>query len=331
MTEKELISKLKELKKIQPSREWVLYTKRKILAKETDWEKNFSPSFTAFFKNLFFHPQRAFTFSLILVGLFFALTSFAQNSLPGDFLYPLKKIAEKSYYLLVPESKKPDFLLSINEKRLAELDRIARSGQTKSLFPAINEVEETRKETAKEISKIVKEKGGEVAVKSIEKYLHNKEKTMRVFGTLGIEPELSQEDEKLYAEFLIKDWEKRALNENQELLLKEAKILFEKKDFSAVLNLLINQPELDKGENQLPDLQNEINIEERKEGFDSSEKELKTPKTENRTPTLDNRTPTLDNRTPALDNRTPALDNRTPTLDNRKPKLTNLTPMINNR
>jgi hypothetical protein len=287
MTEKELISKLKELKKIQPSKEWVLYTKRKILTKETNREKDFFPSFLFFFKQFFFQPKRALIFSsFILIGLLFAITGFAQNSLPGDFLFPLKKITEKSYYLLMPESKKPDFLLSINEKRLAELDIIARSGQTKSLFPAINEVEETRKETAKEVSKVVKEKGGEEAVKSIKKYVHNKEKAMQVFGILGIESKTSQEeeDEKLYAEFLIKDWEKRALNENQELLLKEAKNLFEKEEFSAVLDLLINQPKLDlnkeetdlsEQQNQQINQQNQDEIKNENKKFDSSEKELK--------------------------------------------------------
>lgn len=249
MTEKELISKLQELKKIEPQKDWVFLTKSYILNQNFEQEqiKEVRPSIISIFQWLVLKPKPALI-SLVALGLVISTFSFAQNTLPGDPLYSLKIISEKAQSVFVPEKEKPKFALAITDKRLEELDKVAKAGETRRLFPAISAVERSTKKSTKEVSKIVKEEGGVAALKSIEQYVQGKDKTKQVFGSLGIEPKMSQEDEKLYAEFLIADWEKRTLNENQENLLKEAKSFFEKGDYSSVLYILVNQPQLQKEE-----------------------------------------------------------------------------------
>ena len=238
MTEKELISKLQELKRIEPQKDWVFLTKNSILSQKPELIKEENSSALSIFKWLVF-SRKPVLVSLVILGLFISTFSFAQNALPGDFFYSLKIAAEKGQALFVSEKEKPKFILGLNEKRLEELDKVVKAGQAEKLSPAISAFEESANKAAKEVSKVIKEEGGEAAVKSIEKYVQGKDKTKEVFNSLGLEPKMSQEDEKLYAEFLVKDWEKRTLNENQEKLLKEAKEFFEKGDYSSALYTLI--------------------------------------------------------------------------------------------
>ena len=244
MTEKEIIVQLQELKKIEPQKDWVFLTKQRILIQTRELPASSDVSVVSVLRWLVLRPKLALM-SLLVLGLFISPFILAQNALPGDTLYSLKIISEKLQSVFVSEKEKPEFILAISEKRLEELDKIAKTGQTRRLFPAISEVEKSVKAATKEVSKVVKEQGGEPALKSIEKYLQGKDKTKQVFGALGIEPTMSQEDEKLYAEFLIEEWGKRTLNANQEKLLEEAKGFFEKGDYSSILYILVNQPQLE--------------------------------------------------------------------------------------
>lgn len=240
MTEKDLIAKLQELKQIEPRKDWVFLTKNSILSQRVQLVQEERPSIFS----LLVFARRPALVSLVLAGLVIWTFTFAQNSLPGDLLYPLKRTTEKIHSLFIPEEKRPKFTLEMTEKRLEELNRVVQTGATRKLFPAITEVEASTKEAAKEVSRVVKEKGGEEALRSIEKYVERRDKTRQVFGALGVEPITSQEDEKLYVEFLIGEWEKRDLSESQEELLKTAKEFFDKGDYSSALHILVRQNQL---------------------------------------------------------------------------------------
>ena len=224
MTEKELIFKIRELRQIKPRKDWVLLTKSQILSEQRDRVSLLDcdrgrASIFSFFKGLVFQPRMAYAF-LIILGFFISAFSFAQNSLPGDFLYPIKKITERSQAVFVSEENKPKAQLELANKRLEELTKIAEQNQVPKLAPAINEFQKSAALAAKNLKrpqKITKE-----VVDETKKLLENKEKAEALGVVIG---EMKELDDALAAlvESQIKDLEKRSLTEEQKEILETAK------------------------------------------------------------------------------------------------------------
>ncbi|MFC1789715.1 hypothetical protein ACFLYY_01925, partial [Patescibacteria group bacterium] len=120
MTEKQLISKLKELKKTKPSQDWVVLLKRQILGEP---EKNWIETIETFPKWVFHYNKLAFA-SLIFVGFIAGAFTFSQNALPGDPLFALKKVTEKTQAIFVSEGEFSNIQLGFANKRLEELNKI---------------------------------------------------------------------------------------------------------------------------------------------------------------------------------------------------------------
>lgn len=233
MTEKELFGKLQELRQIKPKKDWAISAKTQILGE--------TPGFTLF---SYFNPALAGLISVfILVGLF----GFAQNSLPGDILYPIKKITEKSRAVFVSEEDQPQADLELANKRLEELTKIAETNQVKKLAPAINEFQANISEAAKNLSKIDATTSSPVAMKKIveeNKKLEENKQKVRSLGIV-IEGEGTAEWEgvlKKMVENLISDLEERTLNEAKEEILNRIKELVSEEKYSEALELyLMNQ------------------------------------------------------------------------------------------
>ena len=110
MTEKELIAKIQELRQLKPRQDWVVLTKKQILGEE---KPQFS--FIGFLKELqrgekfAFQHKPAFAFIttlLVLIGVF----GFAQNSVPGDFLFSLKSSPSKARQFLFPKKNSQNII-----------------------------------------------------------------------------------------------------------------------------------------------------------------------------------------------------------------------------
>lgn len=236
MDEKELISKIKELRQIKPSKEWVLLTKTRILGEEPTLKERIT-SILEVFPGLFFQYKRAFA-ALIFVGILISSFVFAQNSLPGDFLYPLKKITEKSRAIFVSQEAKPKVQLELANKRLEELTQIAEQNQVKKLAPAIEEYQQVFSEATKATSQIKEAK----QIRKILPKIAELEKNIENLKSYGVEIGEAENTEELYkpmAESLIKDLEGRTLTENQQKILEEAKVLYEKGDYSTALTKVL--------------------------------------------------------------------------------------------
>jgi len=234
VAEADLVKKIQELKKIRPNKDWVVLTKSQILGEaDRGWA---SISFFPFFK-----PALA---TVTAFGILFGIFSLAQNSLPGDILYSIKKITEKSQAVFVSEKELPKYNLEIANKRLEELNEIAQTNQVKKLAPAISEFQADMSEAAKSLAK-VKGQDVEKIVAQTQKLEVNKKKMEEVLATKI----LSQETEdslisfyKIQAEMLIKDLENRTLTEEKEEILNQMKKLFEEEKYSEALELyFINQ------------------------------------------------------------------------------------------
>ena len=243
MTEKELIGKLQELRQIKPRKDWAILAKTQILGEQRE-QFSLIEGLRLFFQFKLAKPAFA---SLIAVFILFGLFSFAQNSLPGDFLYLIKRIAERSQAVFVSEIDKPQASLELANKRLEELTKIAETNQVKKLAPAINEFQASVSEAAKNLSRIEATSSDPVAIKKIVDGTKELEENKQKAESLGVvvEGEGTVELEgalKRIVENLIGDLEERTLNEDKEEILSGIKELAEQGKYSEALELyLINQ------------------------------------------------------------------------------------------
>ena len=239
MEEKQLISQLKELRQIKPSKNWASFTKKDILGDE--------PGFT-FFPYL----KPAFA-SSIAVFVLFGMLGFSQNSVPGDILYSVKKIAERSQAVFVSENNKPQASLELANKRLEELAKITGTNQVKNLAPAINEVQASISEAARNLSRMEATSSDPVAIKRIvdgAKKLEGKIQEVKLLGVVIGEEELNElqgASDKLEVKLvnlIILDLERRTLSKGQEEILNQMKELVKDEKYQEALELyLINQQE----------------------------------------------------------------------------------------
>jgi hypothetical protein len=137
MEEKELISKIKGLKEIKPNKNWVVSTKFVILGQEEE-KKNFSSVLEFFPRLVLQHSKLAFALVMVF-GFITGAFTLAQNSLPGDPFFAVKRIAEKTSIALTAQDNLPIAQLQLVNKRLEELNKIAQTNQIKKLAAAIEE------------------------------------------------------------------------------------------------------------------------------------------------------------------------------------------------
>jgi hypothetical protein len=233
MTEKEFISKIRELSQIKPRKDWVVFAKREILGEEPNLREQFS-DILEIFPRIVFQRKFAYAFSvilLVLIGTF----GFAQNTVPGDLLFPMKKITEKTQAVFIAEKAKYD--LEVANKRLEDLTKIAQTNRVKNIAPAISEFQASVSEAAKNLVKEETKKDSETIKKialEVKKLEENKQKV----ESLGIVIEESEELDNALAQIIereIENLENSTLTEEQEKLLEEAKEEYNKGDYSEAL------------------------------------------------------------------------------------------------
>ena len=237
MTEGNLIKKIQELKQIKPRKEWVVLTKNKILGDYISQPQSF-----------FFQFKPVFA-GLVIVFILFGVFGLAQYSLPGDFLFPAKKITEKSQAVFVSEEEKPAFRFEIANKRLNDLSEIIETNQVKKIAPAMAESRITKTEAKKEVLSLIKakpEKAVEIAKQAAPKIKEINEKEKEVLTSLGLEQEEKTDGaEKAVVELLISDLESQSLTENQKEIFEQAKKYFEDEKYSLALEkvLILSYPQ----------------------------------------------------------------------------------------
>ena len=242
MREKDLVRKLKVLKQVKPSDEWAVFVKHKILEEECFGIEERENRFFGVLEKvrMILTLKPAFVLG-VLVFVFIGLFVFAQNSLPGDFLFPFKKISEKSL-MLSSQVDKSVYQLQIAQKRLDDLLKVAQENAVKNLSPAIKEYQKNVSKLAKELEKEKDTKKVKEIVLEVKK-LKEKEKRVKSYG---IEIKENEDLQKAYIQQLtekiqelLKDLKSRTLTERQQEILKEAqKDLDEKNYEDALLKLL---------------------------------------------------------------------------------------------
>jgi len=220
MTEKQLIAKIKELQQIKPSNDWVVLTKKQILGEEKPVPVF---SFISFIREIqkgerfVFQHKPAFA-TFLVFAILFGLFGFAQNSVPGDTLFSVKKITEKSQTVFISEKGQPKHDLELANRRLDDLAKIAEANQTQKLTSAINEYQESVSKAAESLA--------EAEVKEVVSEIKKLEEKTEKVKSLGIEIGESEEWDNALAEITereVEDLEARTLTEEQEEVLVEVK------------------------------------------------------------------------------------------------------------
>jgi len=167
MREKEVINRLRKLRQIKPNRDWVIFTKTQILGESEKRDLTLFSIIPAL-RILFLKPAyTGLVFVFILkIGLFGTFI-LAQRSLPGDPLYFIKRITERTQAVFVPEEEKPQFSLELTNRRLEELTKVIEAGRVRNLAPAINEFQASVVKGAKNLAKIEPAGPEPVAVKRV--------------------------------------------------------------------------------------------------------------------------------------------------------------------
>lgn len=167
MDEKELIQKLSEFKKIKPNSDWAVWLKAHIL--ETKQPEVFVEKPKVKLAGFEFIHKYQKAFVPAVLSLFFVFSfAFAQSSLPGDVLYPIKTLTQDAKIYFASERTKPIVRLEIVKSRMedlakvqdeeAEVSAIAKN-ITKDLELVPQEIKKIdKKQVALDVSKNIQEK-----------------------------------------------------------------------------------------------------------------------------------------------------------------------------
>ena len=244
MAEADLIKKIRILKQIRPRKDWVLLMKKELFKKEAPPFRVYRNPVSVILEIFprIFHYYKPVLATFVFLGILITgAFSFAQNSLPGDFLFPLKKISEKSQAIFVSEEERPKAQLELANKRLEELTKIAETNQAGKLAPAIEEFQASLSQAAKNLKK--PKKLTKEIVAETKKLEENREKIEALGVVVGESEEFDNALSQL-VEREVKDLEERTLTDAQQELLEEAAEDFEAKNYSQALEkiwLLSNQ------------------------------------------------------------------------------------------
>ncbi len=213
MTDQELIQKIKELKQIKPSQDWVVSCKNRILSEEQEnREFEQSPALTNFgflrFVSDFVRDYKL-TLKPVLVtavcfGIIVGLFGFTQNTVPGDFFYSVKKVKEITQVAFSPDGQKSIVYLQFANKRLEDLKKIAESNDVRNLAPCLEDFQANISEAAKDLVKIdVNVTSSDPSIiKGIVKQTQELEKKKAEVKTFGIVLGENKEWENAVADFV---------------------------------------------------------------------------------------------------------------------------------
>jgi len=122
MQEKDLIQKLQSLNEIKPNQDWAIWLKANILQTKPQ-SGLYKPKIKlAVFS---FIPKYQKVMIPSLLALFFVFSfSFAQTSLPGSVLYPIKTLTQNTRIYFASENTKPVVRLEVAKVRMEDLGKV---------------------------------------------------------------------------------------------------------------------------------------------------------------------------------------------------------------
>lgn len=242
MTEKELINQIKQLKRIKPRQEWIGLAKTRILGEPPTTFRELS-LLDRFSPKKWWGVTGVLTAAALIV-IFVA----SENALPGDLLYSLKRITEKSQVLLVAQSDLPRYNLEKANKRLEEINRIVQMQGTepaKKFEPVINDFQENVSQAAKTLVMAGATSSDPFIIKRVVEETKRLEENKQKVEKLGVKVGETEDLDNALAKLVLKEIEKLKESETQEELFEDANRDYENGDYAQALEkiLLLSYPQ----------------------------------------------------------------------------------------
>lgn len=243
MNKLELSDTIKQLKEIKPRREWVSLLRSEILtpaenrqpiAQNDIFIAERRTRIWDMVSDVMSHRRFAYA-SATFVFMVVAFLGFARYTMPGDVLYPIKKVAEQQ--IQTP--------LKIAYNRSEELMAIVKENKTQNLEPAITEYRASISDAVKNLTDALAVDSNKEAVAQVIAEVKKIQENQQQLETLGVNvgggEEMSQLNTMLASivETQIADLEKLTLTEPQQEVLKQAKELYEEESYSDALEKIL--------------------------------------------------------------------------------------------
>jgi len=123
MQEKDIIQKLQSLKQIKPNRDWVNWLKANILQTKPQNSLYNKPKIKLAVFSFVSKYQKALVPSL-LAFFFVCSFAFAQTTLPGSVLYPIKTLTQNAKIHFASENTKPVVRLNVAKTKMEDLGKV---------------------------------------------------------------------------------------------------------------------------------------------------------------------------------------------------------------
>lgn len=152
MTQKELINQLKLLKEIKPRKEWAVLLKSQIFTEAQERVVEVIAQKASILETLsFIFAPKKLAYSLaVVMFLIVGVFGFARYTVPGDLLFPVKKIAENSQAALTGQTVLRQEVANFNN-RINDLAQVAKAGRVNNIPSAISEVNSNASALAKNL------------------------------------------------------------------------------------------------------------------------------------------------------------------------------------
>lgn len=241
MEDKELFKNLLAFKDIKPSQEWLLLTKQRILgieAKEQHLSVFALMSYPSLVRVFGYAKKPAFAMASFALILLAGAGVQAKNSVPGDPLYVLKAAAENVQYVFSSSEEKQVLRIEMAQRRLDDLKKVANSNDEQKISSVVKEYNETVARASDGFAMLVENEPAKALQvgKGIVQLRKDASQLEKVLGAAIGQPEGEFESAvKTLLENEIADLETRTLNENQQILLQEAKDAFMQEDYQTAL------------------------------------------------------------------------------------------------
>ncbi len=123
MQEKDLIQKLQNLKQIKPNHDWVFWLKANIIQTKPQSGLYNKPKVKLAVFSFVSKYQKTLVPSLLAFFFVFSFV-FAQTTLPGNVLYPIKTLTQNAKIYLASENTKPVVRLEVVKARMGDLSKV---------------------------------------------------------------------------------------------------------------------------------------------------------------------------------------------------------------
>ncbi len=230
LTEEQLIEQLKALKAIKPKPEWANLLLSQITSEEPIVQ---APVRTASWMSFMAPVRMAYSlaaFMFIVAGVF----SFANHTVPGDTLFPIKKLAEQSQASLLGRSQVTQDIVTLNN-RVHDLAQATKEGKKENIPSVLGEI----KVNASELAQAVKENAvNKDAIKEIASTLRTLSNVSSQETTVSADEDVASLYETV-AKNQLEELKQGTLTEAQQEEVRKADQLYREQRYAEALQVIL--------------------------------------------------------------------------------------------